>query len=120
MRAPLLPRGFSTPRILQRGRPRVPQLTRWTPSTTRIRNNSNGNAGKEEQQRDSIPNSLFWTPTRALLVSTLAAGLGYGYASNRQASQTVTKPQYGSVKDFENVSLRGKELLLGDFYLLKP
>ncbi|OQE29522.1 hypothetical protein PENSTE_c002G07976 [Penicillium steckii] len=106
MRAPLLPRGFSTPRILQRGRPRVPQFTQWT----NIRNNSNGSAGKEQQQRDSIPNSSFWTPARALLVSTFAAGLGYSYASYGQTSQAPRKPQYGSVRDFENAvaELRAK------------
>jgi D-lactate dehydrogenase (cytochrome) len=39
-----------------------------------------------------------------LLISALAAGIGYGYAALGQESpQTAKNPQYGSPKDFEKV-----------------
>lgn len=75
--------------------------------------NSSNATGKTESTKDSnsssgssanSPPSPFWTPAKALLVSAFAAGLGYGYASyNQTPAQTSTKPQYGTVKDFEKV-----------------
>ncbi|KAJ5768296.1 hypothetical protein N7533_000879 [Penicillium manginii] len=71
-------------------------------------NSSSGGAGKEEQKQEytkfrsqSSPKASSWTPIRALTIAASAAGLGYGYATYSQTPQTPTKPQYGSVKDFE-------------------
>ncbi|KAJ5124199.1 FAD-linked oxidase C-terminal [Penicillium bovifimosum] len=98
-------------------RPRIPpriDLARGA------RLNSTNATGKTENTKESdfssseSTTSPFWTPTKALLVSAFAAGLGYGYASyNQTPSQASKKPQYGSTKDFEKAisELRAK---LGD------
>ncbi|CAI7574431.1 unnamed protein product [Penicillium pancosmium] len=112
MRAPRLLRGFSTPRI-----PRVPQ-SGWATRTTAIRlNSSSSGAGKGQQKQEptnsrpqSSPNSSSWTPFRAIAIATVAAGLGYSYASYGHTPQITAEPQYGSVKDFEKAitELRAK------------
>ncbi|KAJ6009347.1 hypothetical protein N7499_005244 [Penicillium canescens] len=72
-------------------------------------NSSNAGAEKTKEQSSSsssesstgAPPLPFWTPTKALLVSAFAAGLGYGYASyGQELAQASKKPQYGSTKDF--------------------
>ncbi|KAJ5970639.1 FAD-linked oxidase C-terminal [Penicillium vulpinum] len=87
-----------------------PQVSRTILSRGARLNSSNaGNAEKTENTKESnsssstnTPPSAFWTPTKALLVSAFAAGLGYGVSSYTQTSaQTSKKPQYGSAKDFE-------------------
>lgn len=110
MRAPLVLRGFSTPRIPQCG-PRIPQFTGWA-TRAGIRSSSSSSADKEQQQQgsagsgsNSSHNSTSWTPTRTLLASAFAAGLGYSYASYYLAPKTSTKPRYGSMKDCEKVHL---------------
>ncbi|KAJ6087322.1 hypothetical protein N7467_006236 [Penicillium canescens] len=76
-----------------------------------VRNVDSSNAGAEKTKEQSsssssesstgAPSSPFWTPTKALLVSAFAAGLGYGYASyGQELAQASKKPQYGSTKDF--------------------
>ncbi|CAG7964402.1 unnamed protein product [Penicillium nalgiovense] len=69
---------------------------------------NSSDAGKTENTKEgnssstNTPPSPFWTPSKALLVSAFAAGLGYGVSSYTQTpTQTSKKPQYGSVKDFE-------------------
>lgn len=97
------PRGFiPTPR-LPHYRPRISPSRTFVASRA-IRANSTTSAnGKQRQDSSNAPS---WTANRTLLVSALAAGLGYGYASYGQESPPATKkPQYGSPKDFEKVWL---------------
>jgi hypothetical protein len=96
-----IPRGFlPTPR-LPHCRPRI-SSSRISVASRAIRANSTASAnGNQRQDSSSSPS---WTASRTLLVSALAAGLGYGYASYGQKSpQAAKKPQYGSPKDFEKV-----------------
>ncbi|KAJ5766846.1 uncharacterized protein N7511_004462 [Penicillium nucicola] len=106
---------------------RVPCRPRISPHQTilargaRLNSSKAGAEKKTDQSSSSSSESSkgaaplsFWTPTKALLVSAFAAGLGYGYASYGQGpAQASQKPQYGSAKDFEKAisELRTK---LGD------
>jgi len=94
--------------------PCVPCRPRISPRQTILagaRLNSSSASEKTKEQNNSssdpsnAPPSSSWTPTRALLVSAFAAGLGYGYASYNQTPQEPKKPQYGSTKDFAQVKL---------------
>ncbi|KAJ5668264.1 FAD-binding type 2 [Penicillium maclennaniae] len=97
-------------------RPRIPQYLSVQASiavrtnTTSSRNNSQSQNSSSSFNSDS---ALFWTPAKSLLVSAVAAGLGYGYATYNQTPQAPKKVQYGSMKDFEKAiaELRAK---LGD------
>ncbi|KAJ5594297.1 uncharacterized protein N7459_000505 [Penicillium hispanicum] len=104
MRATLIvPRGVSIPRIPSR--PRISPRCLW--ASKGIRANSSATGTKNSQRQGDTPSSgsstsapSFWTPSRALLISAFAAGLGYGFASYNQPSQSVKKAQYGSPQDF--------------------
>jgi D-lactate dehydrogenase (cytochrome) len=95
--------------------PCVPYRPRISPRQTILtrgaRLNSSIASEKTKEQSDSssnfsnTPPSPFWTPTKALLVSAFAAGLGYGYASYAQTTQKSTEPEYASTKDFALVKL---------------
>ncbi|KAJ5918251.1 CAZyme family AA4 [Penicillium verhagenii] len=111
MRAVLVPRGFPTPRM-PHCRPRISQpkllsATGFRPNSS-ITQHTNGSASSSSS--GSSPKPPFWTPTRTLLVSAFAAGLGYGFASYNQTPQPATKAKYGSLKDFEKAiaELRAK------------
>ncbi|KAJ5565889.1 FAD-linked oxidase C-terminal [Penicillium sp. DV-2018c] len=97
-----------------------PRISPRTVLARGARLNSTNATGKTENTKENnhfssaSTTSPFWTPTKALLVSALAAGLGYGYATyNQTPLEASKKPQYGSAKDFEKAisELRAK---LGD------
>ncbi|KAJ5555082.1 FAD-linked oxidase C-terminal [Penicillium sp. DV-2018c] len=97
-----------------------PRISPRTVLARGARLNSTNATGKTENTKENNHSSSasttspFWTPTKALLVSALAAGLGYGYATyNQTPLEASKKPQYGSAKDFEKAisELRAK---LGD------
>lgn len=100
-------RVLSTPRVLH-CRPWISSF-RGVVASRAIRANSttSANGGQRQDSSSSFnssPNSSSWTATRTLLVSALAAGIGYGFASvGQESQQVIKKPQYGSPKDFEKV-----------------
>ncbi|KAI9368813.1 hypothetical protein BJX61DRAFT_196361 [Aspergillus egyptiacus] len=110
--AALLPRGFpANPRIICR-RPL------FLSSRTVRANSSTSGTGREEKKKYSSRSessagnsSKSWVSGQTFLVSTLAAGIGYGVAGFG-SSQTKDSdiPQYGSAKDFEKAiaELRAK------------
>ncbi|GAB1205901.1 hypothetical protein APSETT445_004580 [Aspergillus pseudonomiae] len=61
-----------------------------------------GDAAKPEPPTDS---SNPWTASRTLLVSALAAGLSYAYATlnNKPQPESLKQPQYGSTEDLKKV-----------------
>ncbi|KAJ5198103.1 FAD-binding type 2 [Penicillium cinerascens] len=116
MRAPFkLPWGFSTPRIPQR-RPQIsqPRVGRASgavrANATTGKSSTNSSQSQDSSSSSDSNSSPFWTPTKTLLVSAFAAGLGYGYATYNQSLQATKKVQYGSMKDFEKAiaELRAK------------
>ncbi|EAW09275.1 FAD-binding oxidoreductase [Aspergillus clavatus NRRL 1] len=110
MRGHLLSRGFPAyPRVLHRQhRISQPQVF---PSFTAIRyNSSSSSQSTSSSQPDSAKSGAssqaapgFWTSSKALLLSALAAGVGYAYAASNQPSQLQSskQPQYGSLNDFD-------------------
>ncbi|KAL3471300.1 hypothetical protein BJX99DRAFT_30696 [Aspergillus californicus] len=119
MRSPALrPRAFpaNIPRTLCR---RPPQFLSFSKA---VRLNSSrsetsgseqkGESSRSESSTESPPNP--WISGQTLLISALAAGIGYGVASSRSSeTKDAGAPQYGSVKDLEKAiaELRAK---LGD------
>ncbi|KAL2868433.1 uncharacterized protein BJX67DRAFT_57710 [Aspergillus lucknowensis] len=110
----LLPRGFpATPRILYRSRgvglplSRVVRLNSGS-HTSEKRDYSSGSGSSTGHSSRS------WISGQTLLISTVAAGIGYGIAGSRASWVKDTGvPQYGPTKDFEKaiLELRAK---LGD------
>lgn len=103
------PQGFSTPRMAH-CRPRIsPACGVWVTRAVRANatSSSNGTNNQGNSSSSNSSNGSSWSPSRTFLVSALAAGLGYGYASYNQTPTTSKKPQYGSTKDFEKVCGRG-------------
>ncbi|KAL4863779.1 hypothetical protein BDV12DRAFT_201786 [Aspergillus spectabilis] len=87
----LLARGFpANPRILCH-RP-ASQLFAF-PRAVRFNTSSSGCSGNEKTSNS-------WISGQTLLISTLAAGIGYGLASSTRTKGTGL-PQYGSTKDFD-------------------
>ncbi|KAJ5334855.1 hypothetical protein N7452_007258 [Penicillium brevicompactum] len=85
-----------------------------------VRLNSSTASGKTKEESGSssntssnAPPSPFWTPTKALLISAFAAGLGYGYASYNTTPAKPSTPQYGSTKDFDR-AIADLRALLGE------
>lgn len=92
----VLPLGFPAPRVLH-CRPHL-SAARGILAGRSVRTNSTSSNNGSQRQKGSS-----WSPGPTLLISALAAGLGYGYASYAQIPQTTKKPQYGSTRDFEKV-----------------
>ncbi|KAL2853947.1 hypothetical protein BJY01DRAFT_51276 [Aspergillus pseudoustus] len=102
----LLSRGFSAnPRIFVRQQ--GAQL--YSPSKAFRLNSSSPESRTEQKAQDSntgssTGNSSSWNTGQILLISTLAAGIGYGLAASRSAhNKEPGVPQYGTAKDFEKV-----------------
>ncbi|CAG8043536.1 unnamed protein product [Penicillium salamii] len=77
--------------------------------------NSSNASGKTKEQSESktsnAPPVSFWTPTKAVLVSAFAAGLGYGLASYNGTPAKPSTPRYGSTQDFARAITDLKALL---------
>ncbi|CAG8231971.1 unnamed protein product [Penicillium salamii] len=77
--------------------------------------NSSNASGKTKEQSESktsnAPPAPFWTPTKAVLVSAFAAGLGYGLASSNGTPAKPSTPRYGSTQDFARAITDLKALL---------
>ncbi|EPS26879.1 D-lactate dehydrogenase [Penicillium oxalicum] len=91
--------------------------TQWLSSRLTVRAQSTGHKHNYQQRdQDGKPaDSQSWTAaSRIFLASTLAAGLGYGYASyTREVPKTAKGPRYGSAQDFEK-AIAELRLKLGD------
>ncbi|KAJ5885147.1 FAD-binding type 2 [Penicillium taxi] len=97
------------PRVLPRHQISIVQIPQSPRFLSRAISSSSTNREKTSQDEGSSSNSsssstnpsYFWSPSRTLLASVFATGLGYGYASYSQNQQPAKTPQYGSMKDFE-------------------
>ncbi|KAB8077152.1 hypothetical protein BDV29DRAFT_68399 [Aspergillus leporis] len=78
-----------------------------------LSDNGNDNGRDTGGSESSAGPSSSWAVGRTLLVSAVAAGLGYTYAVSKSRSQKPKQPQYGSTQDFKKAitELRAK---LGD------
>ncbi|OJJ61270.1 hypothetical protein ASPSYDRAFT_43202 [Aspergillus sydowii CBS 593.65] len=107
MRVSALTRGFpASPRIVSR---RPFQSLLFPRAITRP-NSSNSSGGQGERKSDTSnsgsstgSSSNSSSTGRTFLISTIAAGAGYGVASSVQSSEAKDTgvPKYGSTKDFE-------------------
>ncbi|KAJ9390874.1 CAZyme family AA4 [Paecilomyces variotii] len=94
-----------------------PQTAHRSPLGCRWNSRSAGvNATPESSSIRAASQATFWTTGRVLLVSALASGAAYAYASSSAGSVTADstrEPQYGSLQDMEKAiaELRTK---LGD------
>ncbi|CAI7671289.1 unnamed protein product [Penicillium bialowiezense] len=93
--------------------------SRQTVLASSVRLNSSTASGKTNEKSDSSsdasnpPPPPFWTPTKALLASAFAAGLGYGYSAYNNTPAKPSTPQYGSTKDFDR-AIADLRALLGE------
>ncbi|KAL5332829.1 hypothetical protein BJX70DRAFT_382822 [Aspergillus crustosus] len=119
-------KNMRTTAFLTRGFPANPRILGLRPASqlfslpwaVRSTSSSSGFSGSERNSDTSRPGSSTgnspnsWISGQTLLISTLAAGIGYGLASSTQSSRTKNDglPQYGSAKDFEKAiaDLRAK------------
>ncbi|KAL4884724.1 hypothetical protein BJY04DRAFT_181880 [Aspergillus karnatakaensis] len=115
-----------TTALLTRGFPANPRILRHRPSfvsARALRLNSSNSARSGRANTDGASGSkssgggspYTGISSQTLLISVLAAGIGYGFAKSTQSSWTkeTGTPQYGSAKDFDKAiaELRAK---LGD------
>ncbi|GAB1195870.1 hypothetical protein APSETT444_005135 [Aspergillus pseudonomiae] len=116
-----LPRGFPANTHVLHCRPTLPQPVVCQRSRVARLNSSSSSGNDREKRGDAAKpepptdSSNPWTASRTLLVSALAAGLSYAYATlnNKPQPESLKQPQYGSTEDLKKaiVELRAK---LGD------
>lgn len=92
-----------------------PQTAHRSPLGRRWNSRSAGvKATPESSSIRAASQATFWTTGRVLLVSALASGAAYAYASSGVGSVTADstrEPQYGSLQDMEKVRVLHYDLL---------
>ena len=106
-----LPRGFPANTHVLHRRPTLPQPVVCQRSRVARLNSSSSSGNDREKRGDAAKpepptdSSNPWTASRTLLVSALAAGLSYAYATlnNKPQPESLKQPQYGSTEDLKKV-----------------